>query len=103
AVLRIDVEDLIDGDVDTGADIASTLDQLDISPSQVALVVDGGTLTRPPTIQATVATQALMRDCRADRCHLIWLTRRAAWKDVHHARSLPPGVPRRCRASGPVP
>jgi hypothetical protein len=59
AVLRIDVEDLIDGDVDTGADIASTLDQLDISPSQVALVVDGGTLTGPPTIQATVATQAL--------------------------------------------
>lgn len=42
-------------------------------------------------------------DCRMDRWHLIWLARMAAWKDVHHARSLPPGVPRRRRARGPVP
>lgn len=59
AVLRIDVEDLIDDDVDTGDDIASTLHQLAIPPSQVALVVDGGTLTGSSTIQATVAERAL--------------------------------------------
>lgn len=59
AVLRIDVEDLVDSSIDTAADIASTLKQLGVSPHQVALVVDGGTLTGPPNIQATVATQAL--------------------------------------------
>lgn len=59
AVLRIDVEDLIDSEVDAAADIASTIEQLSTSSAEVVLVVDGGTLTGTPTIQATVATQAL--------------------------------------------
>src|SRR5699024_6657928 len=49
----------------------------------------------------TASDQAWKPNRRAG--HLIWLAYSAAWKDVHHARSLPPGVPRRRRASGPLP
>lgn len=59
AVLRIDVEDLIESELDTPADISSTMDQLNIPRTEVTLVIDGGTLTGTPTIQASVATQAL--------------------------------------------
>lgn len=58
-ILRIDVEDLIDSEVNTADDITAVLEQLNIASSQVALVVDGGTLTGSQTIQATLAIQAL--------------------------------------------
>lgn len=58
-VLRIDVEDLIDENVDSSADIAATLDKLGTSAREVDLVLDGGLLKGSATIQAAIVGQAI--------------------------------------------
>lgn len=58
-VLRIDVEDLIDENVDSSEDIATTLDTLGVSVNEVDLVLDAGLLTGSATIQAAVVGQAI--------------------------------------------
>lgn len=59
AVIRVDAEDLADEDVDTASDFDATLRALEIASSDVDLFVDAGTLSGSPTIQASVAGQAI--------------------------------------------
>lgn len=59
AVLRIDVEDLLNISLGNNAQIAQTISQLGVPRSEVSLVVDGGTLTGSSTAQANLAIQAL--------------------------------------------
>lgn len=58
-VLRIDAEDILDAASDTTADIATTLSELALDPSQTDLVVDGGLLKGTATVRAAVAGQCL--------------------------------------------
>jgi len=59
AVLRIDVEDLIDAGANIAADVTATVAALSLSPGQVDLVADAGLLTGTSSVQSAVATQAL--------------------------------------------
>jgi hypothetical protein len=59
AVLRVDVEEMIDDAADTAADIESTLDALGLAPSQADLVLDGGLLEGTAVVQARLARLAL--------------------------------------------
>lgn len=58
-VLRIDVEDLVDEQVDSTADIESTLDAVGLESDGVDLVLDAGLLTGSVSVQVAVVSQAL--------------------------------------------
>lgn len=59
AVLRVDVEDVVDPQMSALADIQVTLDSLGLSASEVYLLLDAGTLSGSAIIQSTVVAQAL--------------------------------------------
>lgn len=59
AVLRIDVEDLIDPGANIAADVTATVAALRLTPDQVDVVADAGLLTGTPAVQSAVATQAV--------------------------------------------
>lgn len=61
AVLRVDVEDVLDTSIDVEADIDATLDGLGLSASDIDLVLDGGALESSPTVAAAAASQAMAR------------------------------------------
>lgn len=59
AVLRIDAEDILDDATDTTADIAATVEQLGLAPSDCDLVIDAGLLDGTPVVRAAVAEQCV--------------------------------------------
>jgi len=58
-VLRIDAEDILDEDLDTSADIESTLEELGLHPGKVDLVIDAGLLEGSAKVQAALASRCL--------------------------------------------
>ncbi|QHC67413.1 hypothetical protein GSU68_13125 [Rathayibacter sp. VKM Ac-2759] len=57
--LRIDVEELVDENVNSSADINATLDGLALTVADVDLVLDAGLISGSATIRAAVVSQAI--------------------------------------------